>query len=218
MSIELSNPEVFKHYQAVKQLGSKEFIRQCLTGEYKGVKKPWSFVKACFILNELEKGNRPHIGMAFGFDAKCSGPQLAALTVGDSGIAQACGWTDQQLEDAYQLCTSTLAKAGFTGISRNGIKKAYMGIFYGQGYAAFLSTTTEQEAKEAALRGEKLEWVHEEIIAAIGGCEKKAKQFHKIVNTCFGKKVGALRNQIKSTAKETQDLLESAGYYGNINA
>ncbi|MEE8599037.1 MAG: hypothetical protein V3S69_05960, partial [Dehalococcoidales bacterium] len=83
-------------------------------------KKPWSFVKAVRIMRELKAGNRPYIGMAAGLDAKCSGPQLAALMVGDADLAAACGMTLEQVEDAYERCVQTLEKAGFAGFTRNG--------------------------------------------------------------------------------------------------
>lgn len=204
-------------FDYVVKTGSVETIRQCLSGEYSNIKKPWSFVKACFLLAELKAGKRPHIGMAFGFDAKCSGPQLAAVTVGDSYIAQACGFGYTQVADAYAHATNSLKAEGFGTVSRDGIKKAYMGIFYGQGAGAYGTTATEKDAKIAALNGVKLDWIHEELVNIIQGDEKKAKKFHAIVSNCFGKKVGTLRRIIKTATKDTQDKLEAAGYYSNLN-
>ena len=59
------------------------------------VSKPYSFCKAMRILSELEKGNKPYIGMAFGLDAKCSGPQYGAIMTGDRKIAAATGFVVQ---------------------------------------------------------------------------------------------------------------------------
>jgi hypothetical protein len=56
------------------------------------VTKPYSFTKGMRILNALEKGERPYIGMAFGLDAKCSGPQYGAIMTGDRKIARATGF------------------------------------------------------------------------------------------------------------------------------
>lgn len=56
------------------------------------VTKPYSFTKAMRVLNALEKGERPYIGMAFGLDAKCSGPQYGAIMTGDREIARATGF------------------------------------------------------------------------------------------------------------------------------
>ena len=54
--------------------------------------KPYSFTKAMRILNALVQGERPYIGMAFGLDAKCSGPQYGAIMTGDREIARATGF------------------------------------------------------------------------------------------------------------------------------
>lgn len=151
--------------------------------------KPWSFVKAANTWMELSKGNRPYIGMAVGLDAKCSGPQLGALMVGDAEIAAACGMTLAQLDDAYVLCVKLLNKAGFLNISRNGIKKAFMGIFYGQGWAAF--TDTKQLNKDEQY--ELIACLYPDGIVS----DDRAKRFHKVVTNSFGKKMVALRNRIK---------------------
>ena len=155
--------------------------------------KPWSFVKAVSIWTELCAGNRPYIGMAAGFDAKCSGPQLGALMVGDQKIAAACGMTDKQMEDAYHLALAALAKAGFTNIDRDGIKKAYMGVFYGQGWMAF---TDRREV-------EKMVW--ESMYGTDGVADDDtAKRFHKAIVSSFGTKMNAVRNAIKAYADKTQ--------------
>jgi len=108
------------------------------------VKKPWSFVKAAKIMLELHNhihkdGVKPYIGMAFGLDAKCSGPQLGALMVGDGDLAAACGFSMKQIEDAYHRCINYCETAGFTGLTRDVVKKPFMGIFYGQGWMAFMN-------------------------------------------------------------------------------
>lgn len=157
-------------------------------------KKPYSFYKAIRTLKELEAGNRPYIGMAVGLDAKCSGPQLGALMVGDAELAAACGMSLEQVEDAYERCVQMLAKFGFHGFTRNGVKKAFMGIFYGQGYTAF--TNVVALSKEEDLK---------EVLAILGGDnglidDDTAKRFHKAVTLSFGKKLVALRNRMKEYA------------------
>jgi hypothetical protein len=175
--------DVTKAAKQRKELGDVQFIITNL--ETEEVKKPWSFVKAAHIMSELQAGNRPYIGMAVGLDAKCSGPQLGALMVGDQKIAAACGMTLEELEDAYHLAIAELAKAGFTGITRDGIKKAYMGVFYGQGYAAF---TNKEE-------------IGEELTASLYGTgpadEDTAKRFHKALSASFGSKMIGVRNLIR---------------------
>jgi len=112
-------------------------------GKKHGVNKAWSFVKAAELLikltHHIKKGtDKPYIGMAFGLDAKCSGPQLGALMVGDAELAAACGFSMTQVADAYHRAIESCDKAGFHNLTRNDIKKAFMGIFYGQGWKAFM--------------------------------------------------------------------------------
>lgn len=99
------------------------------------IKKPWSFFKAAIILNKLRNGEKPYIGMAFGLDAKCSGPQLGALMSADANIAAACGFANVVTEDAYVRCINVLSTFGI--LSRDAMKKPYMGVFYGQSMRAF---------------------------------------------------------------------------------
>ena len=153
--------------------------------------KPWSFTKAAIIWSELMKGNKPYIGMAVGLDAKCSGPQLGAMMVGDAEIAAACGMSLTKLEDAYQRCINELDKAGFVGFTRNGIKKSFMGVFYGQGWAAFANPSTLGEGCE-----EIAPILYPNGIVS----DDIAKAFHKTVTKSFGAKMVALRNRIKEYA------------------
>ena len=158
-----------------------------------GVKKPWSFVKAAKTLVDLHNhinkdGVKPYIGMAFGLDAKCSGPQLGALMVGDGELAAACGFTLVEMEDAYHRAIRSCDSAGFHGLTREVIKKPFMGIFYGQGWMAFMNPE-ELESDEL--------WVSihgEEIL----GNEKRAREFHKAVTASFGAKMISVRNAMRS--------------------
>lgn len=153
------------------------------------VQKVWSFIKAAKILAELAAGNMPYIGMAVGLDAKCSGPQYGGLMAGDDNIAAACGFTLEQMEDAYQRCIAVLDANGFAGMSRNGIKKTFMGVFYGQGYAAFMNT--------AQLRkDEQFELVDMLLAGETFVSEERAKEFHRLVTSSFGKKMVYIRNQV----------------------
>jgi hypothetical protein len=156
--------------------------------------KMYSFVKAALIWKELAKGNKPYIGMAAGLDAKCSGPQLAALQVGDARIAAACGFSKKQMDDAYELAIKCLEEVGFTGFTRGGVKKAYMGIFYGQGYAAYMDLA--QLAKDEM-------W---EVLSCIqsGDIEENAKLFHKAVSKSFGPAMNQLRKRFKNYAGQVE--------------
>jgi hypothetical protein len=173
----------------LNMIGEEQFI---INHTPKGTdcKKPWSFVKAVRIVRELKAGNRPYIGMAVGLDAKCSGPQLAALMVGDADLAAACGMTLVQVEDAYERCVQMLAKFGFHGFTRNGVKKAFMGVFYGQGYAAFTDVKGMMEEEDM-----------KEVVAILAPqgiiSDDVAKKFHKAITQSFGKKLVALRERFK---------------------
>jgi hypothetical protein len=150
------------------------------------IKKPWSFAKAAMTLMALKEYTefggveKPYIGMAFGLDAKCSGPQLGALLVDDHVLAAACGFSKHMLDDAYHMAIQYCERAGFVGLTRELIKKPYMGIFYGQGFHAFM------------------ECEDEELQACIGYTEDNAKAFHKAVSQSFGPKMLRLRQTIKN--------------------
>ena len=179
----------------LNDIGEVQFIINNL-GEGAPVGKPWSFVKASRIMREIKRGNRPYIGMATGYDAKCSGPQIAALMVGDTKIAQACGMTLIELDDAYRLAIIELEKEGFRGITRSVVKRPYMGIFYGQGWAAF---TNIKKMKEEEMS---------ELVTALYGngpaIDEVAKAFHRAIMNSFGNKMNSVRNKIKEYGKITQ--------------
>ena len=149
--------------------------------ERETVGKPYSFVKAAKLWVELNTGQRPYLGMAVGLDAKCSGPQLAGLMAGDQGLAAACGFTLTEVEDAYERAIVQLEKAGIYGLTRADIKKPYMGIFYGQGWAAFLDGNNMSSACYRAVHGSGVP------------TEGAAKAFHKAVTASFGARVLNIR-------------------------
>lgn len=154
--------------------------------------KPWSFVKAANIWAELQKGNMPYIGMAVGLDAKCSGPQYGGLMVGDAEIAAACGFSLEQMEDAYHRAIHSLNKAGFTAFTmkhRNLIKKPFMGVFYGQGWAAYTDI--------AQMRKDEQEEIIDILYPNGVASDDTAKRFHKAITDSFGKKMVAVRARFK---------------------
>jgi hypothetical protein len=150
------------------------------------ISKPWSFAKASLTMMALKEYmefggvEKPYIGMAFGLDAKCSGPQLGALMVDDHQVAAACGFSEEELDDAYHLAIESCEKSKFKGLTRELIKKPYMGIFYGQSWGAFMF------CEDAELQ------------AIIGGGEDNAKAFHAAISRSFGPKMLRLRNTIKN--------------------
>jgi len=178
----------------LKELGEVKFVIKYLDSVV--VTKPWSFIKAVRIMRELQAGNRPYIGMGVGLDAKCSGPQLGALLVGDQQIAAACGMTLEEVEDAYQIAVQHLEKVGLCGFTRDGIKKSYMGIFYGQGYMAF--TDREQLLSDG----------QHEVVSLLYGTgpanDDTAKAFHKAITSSFGPKMVGVRQMFKSYSSITK--------------
>jgi len=166
-------------------------------GKEHGVSKPWSFVKAAKIFLDLveyrdagtdgRQVEKPYIGMAFGLDAKCSGPQLGALMVGDGDLAAACGFSMKEIDDAYIRAIGECDKAGFHNLTRNDIKKPFMGIFYGQGKDAFMLPDDMSVALWTSIHGE-----------TIIGNSKRAEEFHKAVTASFGAKMIAVREAMRS--------------------
>lgn len=163
------------------------------------VAKPWSFVKAARIMKELKLGNKPYIGMAVGLDAKCSGPQLGALMAGDLDLAGACGMTLEQVEDAYERAINELTKVGLSGFTRGGVKKAYMGVFYGQGWAAF--TDTKQLLKDEQF--EILDILYPKTVSGDYIVnDDMAKRFHKAISDSFGSALRTIRERFKAFANK----------------
>ena len=161
------------------------------------VKKPWSFLKAYRIAKAITMAvangtQLPYIGMAFGLDAKCSGPQNGAIMCNDEVIAKACGLSLEEVDDAYKMATDALVKVGFDEIPRSTIKKPYMGIFYGQSYMAFCMPS-EKELEDLKLRNliNILKSGPEETL------EGNAKLFHSTIEGSFGK-MSFLRENIRA--------------------
>ena len=190
------------------ELGDVEFIRGQLSLLKKDrlVAKPWSFVKAARILKELQLGNMPYIGMAVGLDAKCSGPQLGALMAGDLDLAAACGMTEVKVNDAYERAIDQLTSVGLLGFTRGGVKKAYMGIFYGQGWAAF--TDTKQLLKDEQF--EILDILYPNTVSGDYIVnDDVAKRFHKAIQDSFG----AAMRTIRARFKMFQDKIEGRTHH-----
>lgn len=186
--------------QVIKGIESASgfILRELKKGQKSLCKKPWSFIKAIVTRSRLEKHianpsvhAKPYIGMAFGLDAKCSGPQLGALMTGDEYIAQACGFTTHKVADAYAMATQACLAAGFGKIERSVIKKPYMGVFYGQGAGAFYSFD------EAELKDDNFRTLIDIIAQGPEATmEENAKRFHRAIESSFGK-MGGLRDAIK---------------------
>jgi len=163
--------------------------------------KPWSFVKANRLLTMLEKGKRPYIGMAFGLDAKCSGPQYGAIMTGDIKLAEACGFGDKPAsQDAYEIAIAKCQSRGIHGLTRSLIKKPYMGIFYGQGAIAFADVNSYGSRPND--HDPKLLPIIQDISVKCDGLtdfeimELQAQKFHSAIEDSFGL-MSALRKEMK---------------------
>lgn len=182
---------------------ASKFIKQCISGEFEGVKKPWSVVKAIKILVAIKKGQKPYIGMAFGLDAKCSGPQLGALMTGDQQMAKACGFTNEDgVVDAYAIGSAKLASK-FGAVARNTIKKPFMGVFYGQGKGAFTDSAAYNTAtsNEKKLHPNKLLNV---VMRNGDDLEENGKLFHAGIEASFGE-MSVLRKAIRKAHYHFED-------------
>lgn len=197
-------------FDEIMEIGASQFIiKELKAGQSSKCKKPWSFVKAFNIriklvkhMDQPTKYAKPYIGMAFGLDAKCSGPQLGALMTADEQIAAACGFSVSQMDDAYKIATNACIAAGFGEIARHIIKKPYMGIFYGQSAGAFKCQDDEESGfvdKAFHKNMEDINFVQLMEIIKNGPKktdEKNANAFHAAIEGSFGK-MSNLRKAIK---------------------
>ena len=171
------------------------------------IKKVWSFVKASGILIKIARGEKPYIGMAFGYDAKCSGPQLAALMTDDEALAEACGFTNQKVDDAYERAMKLLDES-WNAVKRGDIKKPYMATFYGQGYQALTQCDNYGRVKKSDMEFSVLDCMLNgagvtretnpkmvfEIVCK--HWEERAQEFSQAIEASFGK-VSNLRKAVK---------------------
>jgi len=131
--------EIRKEVEVIKSCNSFNALADYMVDHIKDnrskINKVGSFVKAAGYLIKLDRGELPYIGMAFGKDAKCSGPQLAALMTSDEELAEACGFAETRVNDAY-LRVIDLLDDSWSGVTRNCIKKPFMATFYGQNWRA----------------------------------------------------------------------------------
>jgi len=172
------------------------------------VKKVWSFVKACGILIKIARGEKPYIGMAFGYDAKCSGPQLAALMTDDEALASACGFTDKKVDDAYERAMRLLDDS-WSAVERNDIKKPYMATFYGQGWQALTLCDNYGRVKKSDIEfsvldcmlngaGVNRETNPKRVFDMVTKhWEERAQEFSLAIESSFGK-VSNLRTAVKN--------------------
>jgi hypothetical protein len=171
------------------------------------IKKVWSFVKAAGLLIKMGRGETPYIGMAFGLDAKCSGPQLASLMTDDEALAQACGFTTEQVDDAYRRAIKQL-NGSWAAVERNDIKKPYMATFYGQSWQALTRPENYGRVKKSDMEMTVLDCMlngagvtretNPSMVAEIvfAHWDERAKEFSEAIEKSFGK-VSNLRKAVK---------------------
>jgi len=169
-----------------------EFILDHLEKD-KGITKPWNFAKVSDLITQIKAGKKPYIGMAVGYDAKCSGPQLAGLLISDDGILVSCGFTTKQVDDAYENCIKKCKQQKFTGITRPMIKKAFMAVFYGAGKGAMLceETITTELFEHIYPAGTEYEMM-----------EQIAERLFKAINLSFGERLNRFRKLVKEAGVE----------------
>ena len=172
-------------------------ITKCLVTDTQ-IKKPWNFVKFAKIITQLLAGNTPYIGVAVGFDAKCSGPQLGALMTNSQPLLEATGFSANaaNVDDAYEIAIRACVKAGLNKLTRNAMKKPFMAIFYGAGKDAMMDIETIEVEAHNTLYGTEF-----------APCSEVAKTFHDTVSKSFGPALHALRMNIAGAAKLNDELI-----------
>ena len=169
-----------------------KFIKDRL-GKGSSVKKVSSFTKFSMLITKLRDGEKPYIGVAIGPDAKCSGPQNGGLMVADDSVLQRCGFSTEAIDDMYQIAADNCTKAGIKGMTRNGIKKAFMAVFYGGGWALMMDVKAIENVDgsfDSLWKGIDLD-NNEEM-------EDRAKLFRKCIKSSFGKKLTMLMAAINN--------------------
>ena len=168
------------------------FILRNIDG-LRSIKKPWEFVKVAKIITKLRNGERIYIGVAIGYDAKGSGIQLGALMVSDEAMLMNCGFTSKEVDDVYVRAVNSLEQAGIKNMTRNGIKKAFMSVYYGAGVSAMMDEDTVLNIDNCFdnmwldINKENEHW-----------CEERAKTIHTAITKSFGQKLIRLRAAIKN--------------------
>jgi hypothetical protein len=156
------------------------------------IKDKWGFCKLSHLLVEVSeaiKGNapKPYIGIGFGLDAKCSGPQIGALISGDHKMLRACGFSMVAVEDAYTSTMSRAIKAGFTGLTRDLVKGIFMAVFYGQGPLGLVGRKFERENPGTTAIMQS--FADDKDASVPDACHK----IHQCVTRSFGMRLTALR-------------------------
>lgn len=207
VSSKLDVEEEIKKISQLTFSSMSDYMVDALKDNRSLVKKPWSFIKAAGLIIKLDRGETPYIGMAFGLDAKCSGPQLAALMTDDMDLANACGFSLTKVADAYERVLALLDSSWAT-LGRGDIKKPFMATFYGQSWQALTISDNYGRAKKSDMemvvldcmlndagvdRNTNPDLVQEIVFAH---WEERAKELSEAIEASFGN-VSNLRKAIK---------------------
>tara|TARA_R110002020_G_C16159219_1_gene763260 strand:- start:101 stop:1117 length:1017 start_codon:yes stop_codon:yes gene_type:complete len=129
---------------------------------------------------------------------------------GDIKIAGACGFgTEVATRDAYELALDKCVSRGILGLTRSLIKKPYMGIFYGQGAAAF--SDTSKYGSKPNDHDPRLLPIIQGIAVKTEGLtdyeilEQQARKFHSAIEDSFGL-MSELRKQMKLAHYHFEDI------------
>jgi len=165
------------------------FIIKHMTDKKDGgnIMKPWSFVKASLILQQLREGVHCYIGMGFGKDCKTSCAQMGAFMVSDRLLLEACGFSEGDVADAYERVLAQCILLGIRNLTRNDIKKPFMAVLYGVAKTGLMSKKTILDACWNKLYANLDEEHHEEV----------ASKLYKAITEGFGAPLNRLRNKIK---------------------
>ena len=156
------------------------------------VKKPWNFVKFASIVAAFERGESPYVGVAIGFDAKCSGPQMMAQMTNSKVMMNRTGVsTTKVTEDAYQAAAVVVEEATGMKFERSDIKKPFMSVFYGAGFKAMTDIeTVEVAAHEIMFGTTSKDWIPTTEDFA------KAKAFRQAIINSFTAPIKAMKNKM----------------------
>lgn len=190
--------------------------RALLKGDESPIKKPWNFTKFSMLIVKLRNGEKPYIGVAVGYDAKCSGPQLGALLTDQQEMLVATGFvTGGEVDDAYHRAITKCKQAGVVSLNRSDIKKPFMAIFYGAGVEAMLDRKVIESGAFDKLYNS--EWFIDGKLQLeyTKAAEEIAKTFHRAITRSFGNKLSNLRNKIKGLGG-SRDKSGFTSYLDNI--
>ena len=167
---------------------AKYFNKTSVDGN--AIPKVWNFVKFAMIIWNMDNNNTPYIGIAVGYDAKCSGPQIASIMTGATDMMQATGVRFGQVtKDAYEITVENMTAAGIMGMTRATVKKSFMAVFYGAGYKAMSDVDTITQASFDVI------WAGIDMDDA-EAVDAHAKKYHDVIINSFGPEISSFKKEV----------------------